>query len=42
MPKRSLRILDVAKKFQVDELVLVIPIDLQNYANDYTFLTPIH
>ena len=33
-------ILDVAKRF--DELVLVIPIDLQNYANDYTFLIPIH
>ena len=40
MPKRLLRILDVAKR--LDELVLVNPIDLKNFANDYTFLIPIH
>ena len=38
--KDRLRILDVAKR--LDELVLVILIELQNYANDYTFLIPIH
>ena len=38
--KDRLGIFDVAKR--LDELVLVIPIDLQNYANDYTFLIPIH
>ena len=40
--KYRLRILDMAKIFDELVLVLVIPIDLQNYPNDYTFLIPIH
>ena len=40
MPERSFENSGRGKK--IGQAVLVIPIDLQNYANDYTFLISIH